>query len=350
MNLGEREQLLRHRPDEDEDGEEWQGQTHYHYHHHHDHYHRSYGGLPAELDLEDEEEDSSSRRRKNSPAWITHFARVALIAGVLLVSAAMVANTLVRPPLPLRRGTAGSLDEISSGSSTSPIGMAAEEVRGSGRGAEPYQDGLLRDVDGVFVEDESSSRHRTSALIYRTTNKIDPAAGVGEQGDDATTTTSSSSSSSKGRSNKRSGSSSSSSSKKKSSSSRGSARSSGSGSGSGTQGEEDEEQQPNVIFILIDDVGMNDIGHRSTDLQELAPFMDSLSSEGVRLTKYYTNHLCTPSRVSSASRCGWVTVNRPKAISVDFYVFIMARLYMVMPGVTIVRTKISICQNSICTL
>lgn len=66
------------------------------------------------------------------------------------------------------------------------------------------------------------------------------------------------------------------------------------------QKEETEGEQPNVIFILIDDVGMNDIGHQSTDLGELTPFMDSLSSEGVRLSKYYTNHLCTPSRVSRA--------------------------------------------------
>ncbi|CAM9661862.1 unnamed protein product [Ectocarpus sp. 12 AP-2014] len=62
--------------------------------------------------------------------------------------------------------------------------------------------------------------------------------------------------------------------------------------------EEEQQRQPNVIFILIDDVGANDIGYQSTDLWELTPFMDSLSSEGVRLTKYYTNQLCTPSRAS----------------------------------------------------
>lgn len=287
MNLGERGRLLRHRPDEDEDVEEWQGQKKHRYHY--DHHHRSYGGLPAELDVVDEEEDSSSSWRKNSPASITHFARVALIAGVLLASAAMVANIVVRPPLPLRRGAAGSSDDSSIGSVSSPIGMAAEEVHSAGRGAGRQQDdGLLREVDGAAVEKYSSSpSHGISDLIFRTKNNINPEAQVGEQGDDAT------SSSDKGRSNTKRNGSSSGSGKRKSSSSR------GSGSAGGTQGEEEQEQQqPNVIFILIDDVGMNDIGHRSTDLQELAPFMDSLSSEGVRLTKYYTNHLCTPSRVS----------------------------------------------------
>lgn len=298
MNLGERGRLLRHRPDEDGDEEEWQGQEKRRYHY--EHHHRSYGGLPAELDVVDEEEDSSSSWRKNSPASITHFARVALIAGVLLASAAMVASIVVRPPLPLRRGTIGSSDDSSSGSSSSPIGMAAEEVHGAGRGAGRQQDyGLLREVDGADVEKDSSSPDGMSDSPFRTKNNINPEAQVGEQGDDATR--SSSSSNDKGKiSTKRSGSSSASG-KRKSSSSRDSTRSSsrGSGSAGGTQGEEEqEEQQPNVIFILIDDVGMNDIGNRSTDLQELAPFMDSLSSEGVRLTKYYTNHLCTPSRVS----------------------------------------------------
>lgn len=57
-------------------------------------------------------------------------------------------------------------------------------------------------------------------------------------------------------------------------------------------------QPPNVIFIMIDDVGMNDIGLESTDLAQITPFIDSLIQGGVHLTKYYTNHFCTPSRVS----------------------------------------------------
>ncbi|CAB1112167.1 unnamed protein product [Ectocarpus sp. CCAP 1310/34] len=68
------------------------------------------------------------------------------------------------------------------------------------------------------------------------------------------------------------------------------------------QQQQDEEDgasgQPHVIFILIDDVGTNDMGYRSTDLWELTPFLDSLASSGVVLDNYYTNQLCTPSRVS----------------------------------------------------
>ncbi|CAM9165888.1 unnamed protein product, partial [Ectocarpus sp. 8 AP-2014] len=57
-------------------------------------------------------------------------------------------------------------------------------------------------------------------------------------------------------------------------------------------------RQPNVIFFLVDDVGTNDIGRQSTDLSELTPFLDSLSSRGVVLGNYYTNQICTPSRAS----------------------------------------------------
>lgn len=68
------------------------------------------------------------------------------------------------------------------------------------------------------------------------------------------------------------------------------------------QSEAEEERPPNVIFILIDDVGMNDMGPTSTDLSVATPFIDSLAENGVRLSRYYTNHLCTPARVSRGLR------------------------------------------------
>ena len=79
--------------------------------------------------------------------------------------------------------------------------------------------------------------------------------------------------------------------------------SSGGGGGekkSAAAGEETEEEEtaPNVIFILVDDLGMNDMGSSSTDMAEATPFIDSLAKGGVRITRYYTNHICTPARVS----------------------------------------------------
>lgn len=57
-------------------------------------------------------------------------------------------------------------------------------------------------------------------------------------------------------------------------------------------------EKPNVIFVLIDDVGMNDLGIFSTDMMGLTPRLDSLARQGVILTNYYSNHICTPARVS----------------------------------------------------
>ena len=64
------------------------------------------------------------------------------------------------------------------------------------------------------------------------------------------------------------------------------------------EGEDEPESPPNVIFILMDDVGMNDLGYLSTDLKTVSPFIDSLANDGVKLTRYYTNQICTPARVS----------------------------------------------------
>ena len=76
----------------------------------------------------------------------------------------------------------------------------------------------------------------------------------------------------------------------------------GGGGGSGERksdaAEEQEETRPNVIFILVDDLGMNDLGSSSTDMAEATPFIDSLAKDGVRITRYYTNSICTPARVS----------------------------------------------------
>ena len=54
------------------------------------------------------------------------------------------------------------------------------------------------------------------------------------------------------------------------------------------------ENRPNVIFILADDYGFNDIGYHGSEIK--TPQMDQLSSEGIRLQNYYVQPICTPSR------------------------------------------------------
>ena len=44
--------------------------------------------------------------------------------------------------------------------------------------------------------------------------------------------------------------------------------------------------KPNVVFILVDDWGFNDVGWRSSDLA--TPAIDSLAERGIKLMSYYT--------------------------------------------------------------
>ena len=54
--------------------------------------------------------------------------------------------------------------------------------------------------------------------------------------------------------------------------------------------------KPHLVFVMLDDVGFNDMGYQSTDV--LTPFMDQLCAEGVRLTRLYGQEVCTPSRAA----------------------------------------------------
>lgn len=53
-------------------------------------------------------------------------------------------------------------------------------------------------------------------------------------------------------------------------------------------------KQPNIVFILADDYGWNDVGYHGSEIR--TPHLDRLSDEGVRLERYYVQPLCTPSR------------------------------------------------------
>jgi arylsulfatase A-like enzyme len=53
---------------------------------------------------------------------------------------------------------------------------------------------------------------------------------------------------------------------------------------------------PNIVFVLVDDWGYNDVGYRSTYLDWTTPNVDKLASAGIKLENYYTHQLCSPSR------------------------------------------------------
>ncbi|GAA4447211.1 sulfatase [Novipirellula rosea] len=57
-------------------------------------------------------------------------------------------------------------------------------------------------------------------------------------------------------------------------------------------------QRPNIVFILVDDFGWNDVGYNGSTFYE-TPRMDGLSKEWMRFDNCYTpSPMCSPTRVS----------------------------------------------------
>lgn len=57
--------------------------------------------------------------------------------------------------------------------------------------------------------------------------------------------------------------------------------------------------RPNIIVILADDQGWNDIGYHNPDMQ--TPNLDRLAAAGVRLEQHYVYATCSPTRVALLS-------------------------------------------------
>merc|ERR1719242_1857284 len=52
---------------------------------------------------------------------------------------------------------------------------------------------------------------------------------------------------------------------------------------------------PNILFVLVDDLGWNDVGyHGGNDFE--TPVIDALAENGLELSNYYVQHYCTPTR------------------------------------------------------
>src|SRR5438067_1490093 len=54
--------------------------------------------------------------------------------------------------------------------------------------------------------------------------------------------------------------------------------------------------RPNIVVILVDDMGFSDIGCYGSEIP--TPNLDKLASEGVRFTQFYNTARCCPTRAS----------------------------------------------------
>ncbi|XP_045446680.1 arylsulfatase B-like [Melitaea cinxia] len=54
-------------------------------------------------------------------------------------------------------------------------------------------------------------------------------------------------------------------------------------------------KRPHILFIMVDDMGWNDVSFHGSD-QILTPNIDTLASQGVVLKEYYSEAICTPAR------------------------------------------------------
>lgn len=54
--------------------------------------------------------------------------------------------------------------------------------------------------------------------------------------------------------------------------------------------------RPNIIYIVADDLGGNDVGFRGSDIR--TPTLDQLAQGGTQLQQFYAQPMCTPSRAA----------------------------------------------------
>jgi arylsulfatase A-like enzyme len=71
--------------------------------------------------------------------------------------------------------------------------------------------------------------------------------------------------------------------------------------------------KPNLVIILIDDMGYGDIGPFGSKLNR-TPNLDRMASEGMRLTSFYAAPVCTPSRAQMMTGCYAKRVSMPNVI------------------------------------
>ena len=57
---------------------------------------------------------------------------------------------------------------------------------------------------------------------------------------------------------------------------------------------ETEETKPNIVIILVDDLGWNDVGFHNPEMR--TPHLNQLADQGIALERFYVGALCSPTR------------------------------------------------------
>ncbi len=73
---------------------------------------------------------------------------------------------------------------------------------------------------------------------------------------------------------------------------------------------------PNLVFIMMDDMGAGDVGCYGSRLLD-TPVMDRLATEGVRCTRMYGAPTCSPSRAQVLTGCYAQRVGVPRVVFAD---------------------------------
>ena len=78
--------------------------------------------------------------------------------------------------------------------------------------------------------------------------------------------------------------------------------------------------QPNLVHIVVDDLGFNDVGYKNAEV--LSPNLDKLRAEGVELARFYSAKWCAPSRATMltgryAWRSGYYSDQNSRGVSLD---------------------------------
>jgi arylsulfatase A len=75
-----------------------------------------------------------------------------------------------------------------------------------------------------------------------------------------------------------------------------------------------DSPKPNLVLILMDDMGYGDISPFNPDTKNRTPNLDRMANEGMKLTSFYAAPVCTPSRAQVLTGCYAKRVSLPNVL------------------------------------